>query len=344
MKVVIDSKIPFIRETAARLFDEVVYLPGRKIGAGDVKDADALIIRTRTKCNRALLAGSKVKFVATTTIGFDHIDTAFLKEAGIAWTNCIGCNALSVAQYIHSTLLVMKRLNLLEISGFTVGIVGVGHVGTAVRDALQPFGCHILLNDPPRQQQEGGAFVDLETIGRECDVITFHTPLTKDGAFPSFHLANQHFFETLKRKPILINAARGGVVDEAELLKALHSGAVRAAVIDTWEGEPDISLSLLEEAVIGTPHIAGYSADGKANATNMVLHAICKFFNKEDVDDVMPPALPHSLVPSEDSEERDLQLYDPRRDSKALKSHPEKFESLREDYPLRREVWDFGNK
>jgi len=341
MKVVIDDKIPFIRDAAGRLFDEVLYRSGGSITPQDVHDADALIVRTRTKCNRALLAGSKVRFIATATIGYDHLDIPYLEQSGIAWANCPGCNASSVGQYVRSALLVLKKQDVIVPEQATVGIVGVGHVGKAVVQALTPFGCKILLNDPPRQELEGSSFASLEQIKAECDIITFHTPLTKNGTYPTYHLADHNFFGTLAKKPIFINAARGSVVETEALLNALENGKIRAAIIDTWENEPNISLPLLKKVLIGTPHIAGYSADGKTNATRMSLEAVCHYFNIPERITILPPPLPESLIPSADLQERELQLYDPRHDSENLKAHPEQFEVLRGSYPLRREIWDF---
>ncbi len=339
MKVVIDDKIPYIREAAASLFDEVSYLPGAGIAPRDVRDADALIVRTRTRCNEALLGGSKVKCVVTATIGYEHLDVDYLESHHIHWTNCPGCNATSVAQYIRNSLIVLKRAGLYNPSASTLGIVGVGHVGKAVQQAVEKMAGRILLNDPPRQRQEGGAFVSLEEIERSCDVITFHTPLTTGGEHPTWHLADENFFRRLCHRPVIINAARGGVVDNAAWIEALDRGAVGAAVIDTWENEPDISLPLLEKAFIATPHIAGYSADGKANATRMALEAVCSYFGIKPNFTIQPPSLPAELRPSGNEEERALQLYNPHDDSNMLKASPHSFEQLRGNYRLRREVW-----
>ncbi len=344
MKAVIDDKIPYIREAAARLFDEVRFLPGAGIAPGDVRDADVLIVRTRTKCGEALLGGSSVRCVVTATIGYEHLDTRYLEASHIYWTNCPGCNATSVAQYIRNSLIVLKRAGMLALRDATVGIVGVGHVGTAVTEAVRPLGCRLLLNDPPREMKEGGPFVTLEEMAEKCDVITFHTPLTRGGEWPSCHLADERFLQSLQRKPIIVNAARGAVVDNAALLQALDSNTVKAAVIDTWENEPDISLPLLGKCFIATPHIAGYSADGKSNATRMALEAVCRFFGIKPVFTVTPPPLPASMRPADDEEERELQLYNPLEDSARLKAAPHDFERLRGNYPLRREIWDYGKE
>lgn len=339
MKVIVDNKIPYIKGVIERIADKVVYLPGNAFTPQEVKDADALIVRTRTLCNRDLLEGSRVKFIATATIGFDHIDTAYCQEAGITWTNCPGCNASSVEQYVHSVLLLLKREKNLCLEGATIGIVGVGHVGSKVATMASKLGMRVLLNDPPRADKGEEGFVDLQTIARECDVITFHTPLNREGIYRTFHLADEAFFNQLGRSPYIINSSRGEVVETQALLRALEKGQVKETVIDTWENEPDIDLTLLREAFIATPHIAGYSADGKANATRMSLEALCRFFGIEANFKIVPPSLPEDMVWSEDKETAYLQLYNPMRDSEWLKAEPEKFEWFRGNYPLRRELF-----
>ena len=336
MKVIIDHKIPYIKEAISRIADEVVFLPGNAFTKEEVKDADALIVRTRTTCNRELLEGSQVKFIATATIGYDHIDTEYCREAGITWTNCSGCNAGSVEQYVHSVLLLLKREKGLDLEKSTIGIVGVGHVGSRVKRMAEGLGMKVLLNDPPRSEQGESGFVDLETIARECDVITFHTPLSREGRYATFHLVNHEFLVSLKRTPYIINSSRGEVVDTAALLVALAAGKVRDVVIDTWENEPDINHELLDVAFLATPHIAGYSADGKANATRMSLEALCKFFHIEATFDIMPDKV--DIHFSTDKEEAYLQAYNPKRDSEWLKVSPEKFEWFRGNYPIRREI------
>ncbi len=327
MKAVVDDKIPYIGGEIEKLVDEVVYLPGGAIGPDDVRDADILIVRTRTKCNKALLDGSLVRLVVTATIGFDHIDTDYLRGAGIDWTNCPGCNASSVCQYVHNSLLAMDCLR----PGLTVGVVGVGHVGTLVAQDLESLGMNVLRCDPPKGEKS-----TMEEIARHADIITFHTPLTHDGECPTWHMAGRGFFSSLRRRPVVINSSRGGVVDELELLRAMETGLVRAAVIDTWENEPEINPELLDKATIATPHIAGYSADGKANATRMSLEAVSRFLNKSLAIDVLPPRLPEGFAYGPVAQ-GPLRLYDPRVDSANLKHDPKRFEWLRGNYPLRRE-------
>lgn len=338
MKIIIDNKIPYIREAAEQIADEVVYAPGKAFTPELIRDADALIIRTRTHCNRELLEGSRVKFIATATIGFDHIDTAYCQSAGITWTNAPGCNSASVAQYIESALLLLKLKKGKKLCEMTMGIVGVGNVGRKVATVARKWGMRVLLNDLPRAEKEGGnAFASLGCIAEECDVITFHVPLYKEGKYKTFHLADEDFFRSLKRKPILINTSRGEVVETRALLNALHLGNVSEAIIDVWENEPNIHPQLLEKVMIGTPHIAGYSADGKANATQMSLDALCKHFNIETHYNITPPQPQERIIHAQSREEALLKIYNPQKDSDALKTHPELFEQLREDYPLRRE-------
>ena len=336
MKVIVDDKIPYIREALAQVADEVVYLPGASFTREAVADADALIVRTRTRCNRDLLAGSRVKFIATATIGFDHIDTTYCKEAGIQWTNCPGCNAGSVEQYVHSVLLLLKREKGLSLKDATLGIVGVGHVGSRVARMAKELGMRVMLNDPPRADRGEEGFVGLDVLAKECDVLTFHTPLYKEGIYRTYHLVNNELLFSLKRKPYLINSSRGEVVDTASLLAALSAGKVKDAIIDTWENEPEINKDLLKAAYLATPHIAGYSADGKANASRMSLEALCKFFHIDASFEIVPPALPCMDIP-DDEDEAFLQRYNPTPDSEWLKNAPEKFEWFRGHYPLRRE-------
>lgn len=332
MKIVLDDKIPYIRETIGRMGVEARYLRGADITPKDVYDADALIVRTRTRCDERLLRGSRVRFVGTATIGYDHLDTAYLDRTGIRWVNCPGCNAASVRQYMHSMLLLLKRDFGIRFEQTTLGVVGCGHVGSLVAALGRELGLRVIVCDPFINDP---SFVTMRHIEREADIITFHVPLTHTAPYPTFHLADEAFFTRLSRRPFIVNTSRGDVVDNAALLQALNAGRIRQAVIDTWEGEPHINLDLLEKAYIGTPHIAGYSADGKVNADNMVLAALCDFFGLPNPGLIAPPPLPADFSYTGDP----LQLYNPLTDSLHLKSHPETFEQLRGDYPLRRESY-----
>ena len=340
MKIVVDDKIPYISEKLALLADAVVYLRGAEICADDVRDADALIVRTRTHCNQQLLEGSKVRFVATATIGFDHIDTDYMTQAGIYWTNCPGCNAASVAQYLECSLLLLQQEKGLDIQHATIGIVGCGHVGSKVKAVAERLGMRVLVCDPPLKEKEALThhpssitFVSMDVIEREADVITFHVPLSHEGQYATWHLGNADFFHRLTRVPYIINTSRGGVVDNTALLQALNEGRVRDAILDVWEGEPNVNLNLLDKVFIGTPHIAGYSADGKVNADNMVIDALCQHFGLPHPGRILPPSLPADFKYTGST----LDLYNPLIDSEKLKSDPSKFEFLRNNYPLRRD-------
>lgn len=312
MHIVADSYIPFLKG----LLDDVaqvVYLPPADITAEAVKDADAMIIRTRTKCNEALLKNSKVRFIATATIGYDHIDTAYCAEKGISWTNCPGCNADSVNNYIYAALTTVFEENLKD---KTIGIIGVGNVGSRVARMAEKMGMKVLLNDPPRAEKEGPEmFVSLREIQEKADIITIHTPLNKE----TFHLVNDEFLKSCKNTPLIINAARGEVCDTLSLLN--YKGEI---ILDCWENEPNINLDLLRKVIIGTPHIAGYSVDGKANGTRMAVEAVCKFFGIKKTINIEVPG------------EKGIPYYI-KGESDALKAHPELFESFRNNYPIRRD-------
>lgn len=336
MKVIVDNKIPYIKGVIEALADEVVFLPGKEFTPETIKDADALIIRTRTQCNKQLLAGSKVKFIGTATIGFDHIDTVYCKEAGITWTNCPGCNAGAVEQYIHSVLALLQTEKGLDLKNTCIGIIGVGHVGERIRHLAGQLGMDILLNDPPRNDKGEEGFSDLHTLEQKCDIITFHTPLERKGKYSTFHLADEKFFRSLERHPYIINTSRGEVIDTKALLQALNTKRISGAVIDVWENEPNIDKELLDKVFIGTPHIAGYSADGKLNATRMVLEAFCKFFGKPINFHIELPEKPQAEY-NPDPTIRQIQTYNPHDDCNMLKRHIKEFEQLRGNYKLRRE-------
>lgn len=336
----IDNKIPYIQGVIERVVDEAIYAPGSEFTPDLIKDADALIIRTRTICNRQLLEGSKVRFIATATIGYDHIDVDYCRQAGIAWENCPGANANSVAEYIESCLTLLWTEKKLPLEKMTMGIVGVGHVGSLVADKAVTFGMKVLENDPPRQDNEGDPhFVALKELAEKCDIISFHTPLTMTGEYKTFHLADETFFRSLRKKPVIINTSRGEVIDTKALLRAMDEGWVSDAIIDVWENEPHIDPELLKRAYIATPHIAGYSGDGKGNATRMAVEALCRHFDiKADIKVKVPNLRITSKLLFENYNDIVLIAYNPKHDSKRLKATPAMFESFRNNYPLRRET------
>lgn len=354
MKIIIDDKIPYI-QGAFESVAEVVYLPGSKTTPEIARDADAIVTRTRTICNEKLLKGSSVKFIATATIGFDHIDTDYCDKAGIRWTNAPGCNSKSVEQYIASTIMVLAEKNGWNLSEKCIGIVGVGNVGSKVALLCEILGMKVLLNDPPRERAEGSEqFVSLQTIKEQADIITLHVPLDAKGEDATFHLGNESFFSSLGKKPVLINSCRGEVVETNAVKEALKTGQISSFVCDCWENEPDLDLELLALTDIATPHIAGYSKDGKATGTLMSVQAINDFFalglNNWRPSGVELPSNPVIEIDGEGLTEQGiiakaiLHTYDIRNDDKAFRNNTELFEQLRGDYPTRREFPAFTIK
>lgn len=363
MKVIIDNKIPFIRG-AFEPYAEVVYLPGKDIGPDDVKDADAVITRTRTVCNESLLKDSSVKIVATATIGYDHIDTAWCEKNGILWCNAPGCNSRSVMQYISSVLVTLSARHSFDLSSMTLGVVGVGNVGSKVARLGEALGMKVLLNDPPRARKEGGeAFVGLDELQRDADIITIHVPLEKDGEDPTWHLFDADRISTLRTGQVLINSSRGPVVDNKALKAALAGNLLKAAVLDVWEGEPELDPGLVRLLDIATPHIAGYSADGKANGTSMSVRSVAARLGIKELMQWTPASVPaptgvgNKAAPSlefcvdargkntsEVLSEAILHCYDVNDDSLRLKSDLSVFERLRGDYQIRREPGAFSLK
>lgn len=340
IRIVADDKIPFLAESPLARLTELIRLPGGAISRDDLRNADALITRTRTKCNAALLDGTAVRLIATATIGYDHIDTAYCAAHNILWRNAPGCNAASVAQYIASLLLIHEETKDDPLAGKTIGIVGVGNVGTRVAKVAETLGMRVLLNDPPRERKEGSsAFVSLEQIQEEADFITFHVPLLRDGSDRTFHLAGAPFFATLKRTPFLINSSRGEVTDNEALKTALRTGVIRGAALDVWEHEPGIDLELMNLLEFATPHIAGYSADGKANGTAASVRTVAEFFGLEDALGWYPevPVPAATLLRVHSLAEAAACAYDIRQDDARLRQSPETFEKQRGNYPLRRE-------
>ena len=352
LKIVADDKIPFLRGILEP-FAEVRYLPGGKISRADLMDADALLTRTRTRCRAELLEGTAVKFIASATIGFDHINTGYCEANGIRWTNAPGCNSESVAQYITSLLLNQAHRTGRALKGMTLGVIGCGNVGSKVARNARALGMNVLVNDPPRAEKEGKTgFADMEEIKQSADFITFHVPLNPGGKYATYHSADRSFFETLGRKPFFINSSRGEVCDNQALKQAVRSGRLAGAALDVWENEPGIDTELLSLLDYATPHIAGYSADGKANGTAMSILALVKFFGLEgrfDRSVLQRPPLPEKteidLMPFYHAGESETELlyravtasYDIVSDDWRLRGNPAGFEKQRGDYPLRRE-------
>jgi len=369
MKIVCASSMPFAREAFGMLGD-VTVLDGRSISAADVSQADVLAIRSTTKVDRELLAGSQVKFVGTATIGTDHMDLPYLEEKGIRWCYAPGCNATSVSEYVTAALLLLARRHGFTLSGKTIGVIGVGNVGGRVIMKMSALGMVIMANDPPRQRSEGDRisiqtdsdriwtdlrFVDLDTLLGTADVVSLHIPLTREGRDRTFHMVDDRFFERLKKGCIFINSARGAIVDTDSLIKSLESGRVSQAVIDTWENEPAYSVRLSELVELGTPHIAGYSFDGKVKGTEMVYREVCRFLDRKPrwrSDDALATNADVELtVDAEGREEEEVladmvgAAYDIAADDGLLRqtlgrsteSRAGEFDRLRRQYPVRRE-------
>lgn len=351
MKIVADKNIPFLKGVA-EAYGEVVYLAGADFSKEAIKDADALIVRTVTHFDKELLENSNVKLICTATIGYDHIDTEYCDSHGIKWTNAPGCNSGSVEQYIASVLIVMAQRKGFFLKDKTIGIVGVGNVGKKVALVCEALGMRVLKNDPPRESIEGrGEFVSLDVIKNEADIITFHTPLIREGNNATYHLANDLFFDSLGKTPLIINAARGGIIDTGAIKEALTNGLISGAIIDCWEKEPAIDLDYMNMADIATPHIAGYSADGKGNATRMSLESIADFWSlsKEPINEIVIPQVENpvidwSILEGNKLEKAILMTYNPIEDHNRLINQPSDFSSLRGNYPLRREYLSYTVK
>ena len=355
LKVVCDDKIPFLKGVLEP-YARVVYLPGSEISAKTVKDADALVTRTRTICDKALLEGSSVKIITTATIGYDHIDTAWCESNSIVWKNAPGCNSSSVQQYISSVLCVLAERFKLHFEDITLGVIGVGHVGSKVATAARALGMKVLLCDPPRAREEGPeSFVDLDEIVRASDIITLHVPLSHEGQDATWHMFDSERLASMRPDQILVNSSRGPVVDNLALKNALKAGRIKAAVLDVWENEPEVDLELLNRLALATPHIAGYSADGKANGTAASIRALADFFGLP-LNDWKPSQLPSPRQAPEftlDAAGKSFQevlceailhSYDIREDDAVLRLNPALFERQRGDYPVRREFQAFTVK
>ncbi len=348
MKVIIDDKIPFLKGVLEP-YTSTLYKNGASISREDVKEADALIIRTRTRCDGGLLAGSTIQFIASATIGHDHIDEKFCAESNIVWANAPGCNAGSVGQYVAAALCFWSNKTGKPLRGNCIGIVGVGNTGSRLADLCRTLGMKVLLNDPPRERKErSNAFVDIQTILKEADIISLHVPLNRDGEDKTCHLINADNLSKMDRCSLLINTSRGEVIDNVALKKSLQQGSLRDAVLDVWENEPDIDRDLISCLLLATPHIAGYSADGKAAGSTMAVRAFARCFGFSDLESWFPESIPPPYRPEFAPCDHDtdmesllkqtvLHSYPIDEDDARLRESPQNFEHLRGSYPLRRE-------
>lgn len=357
MKIVADANIPFVKECFSSV-GEVQLCSGREMSGEVVKEAGALLVRSVTKVDKSLLAGSKVKFVGTATIGFEHIDVAYLAENGIGFTSAPGSNANSVAEYIAAAMLSVAKKYKFQLEGKSIGIIGVGNVGSLVGKNAEALGMEVLLNDPPLARQTGDAkYLPLEELFG-CDFVTMHTPLTYEGSDKTFHLAGEKFFGSLKQGVFFMNTSRGSVVDTAALKAAMGAHKTGGVVLDVWENEPNIDHELLLKVDLSTPHIAGYSFDGKVAGMIMIYKALCEQFGLEakyEAADFLPgPEIAEIRIDAEsETEQRILhqtvqQVYNINRDdfnTREILTIPVEqrgafFDDLRKNYPVRRE---FGN-
>ncbi len=353
MKIIADENIPFVKECFSTV-GEVYTLSGRDMNAEIVRGADVLLVRSITKVKTDLLEGSKVRFVGTATIGTEHVDQAYLAENRIAFASAPGSNADSVAEYITAAILEIFCDRAEELTGKTIGIIGAGNVGSRVENRVRALGMVPYLNDPPLYRQtRNPKYMSLEKM-LECDVVTLHTPLTFEGDDKTFHLADESFFAGLRPGSIFINSARGGVTDTGALKEALRTGKISAAVLDVWEKEPAIDPEIMEMADLATPHIAGYSFDGKVRGMIMLYQSLCGHLGipaEKTERDFLPPAdkpqIEIQISESEQNAMRDAvrQVYDIREDDENLRqsagmSDYERggyFDKLRKTYRRRRE-------
>lgn len=340
MRIVADRDIPYLMGVFEPYVQTVMYVKGSEINAELVKDADVLIVRTRTACNAQLLKNSSVSVIATATIGTDHIDLKYCKANGIKVYSAPGCNAGGVLQWVLAALFsILNYDEISTLSALTFGIVGVGSIGKRVEQAARALGFRVLVCDPPRALEENDSrYVSLQQIAQQCDVVSIHVPLTSSGIHKTHHLIDGHFLDQLKPNAILLNSSRGGVVDEHAMLTCLLRKPIRLG-IDVWENEPNINKELLCHAQITTPHIAGYSLEGKVNATRMVVGALAGHLSvpidperlgSEDVSN----SIPIQIAPFLNRDRMDLKaffssLYPIFDDSKLLEKNPKTFEQLR---------------
>ncbi len=341
MKIVADTNIPFLKGVLEP-YAEVVYMDGRSINREAMMDADAIVIRTRTRCSEETLSGTKVKMIASATIGTDHIDLQWCHENGIEVRNAEGCNAGAVANYIFSAMYAVTSRRAIKMEDAVLGIVGVGNVGRKVEHMARTLGLKVLLNDPPRAALEGEeGFVNIDTLLSEATIISIHVPLDNT----THGMCNDAFFEKMRPGTIFINASRGEVVDEAALLRARPK--LGALVLDTWCNEPDVSQILIDACDIATPHIAGYSYQGKQNGTAMAVQAIARHFGFKDLE-FFSPAMEDALMPKVINVKGKTQgeiaaavqyNYPIFTDDFLFRVNPSNFEKLRSEYNYRREFY-----
>lgn len=354
MHILADENIPLVEAFFAE-HGEIRRMHGRTINRAALGDSEVLLVRSVTRVDRELLEGSRVRFVGTCTIGTDHLDLDYFEEAGIAWSSAPGCNARGVVDYVLGSLLALGEGEGVELADLRYGVVGAGEVGGRLVEVLRGLGWNVRVCDPPRQAQETGEFVGLDEILEECDVISLHTPLILEGEHATFHLLDQARLERLRPGAWLINASRGAVVNNAALREQLAQRPDIQAVLDVWEGEPQVDVALAELCWIATPHIAGYSLDGKLRGTAQIYQAFCASRGLEpkvELAELMPETPLRGLSFAETASPEDMlaticrAVYDPRRDDAAFRrslagddeQRRAGFDRLRKQYPPRREI------
>ncbi|AFM33583.1 MULTISPECIES: 4-phosphoerythronate dehydrogenase PdxB [Stutzerimonas stutzeri subgroup] len=354
MHILADENIPLVDEFFAG-FGEIRRMPGRSINRAALENVDVLLVRSVTRVDREMLEGSAVRFVGTCTIGTDHLDLDYFEQAGIEWASAPGCNARGVVDYVLGSLLALSEVRGEALARRRFGVVGAGEVGGRLLEVLRGLGWDVRVCDPPRQVREAGDFVSLDEILAECDVISLHTPLTLGGDWPTFHLFDQARLSRLRPGTWLINASRGAVVDNAALRDLLLQRPDLEAVLDVWEGEPQVDVALAGLCRIATPHIAGYSLDGKLRGTAQIYAALCAARGVEpaiELAQLMPGPALTELVFASSAEPAEMQatlcraVYDPRRDDadfrrSLLGNEAQRragFDLLRKQYPPRREI------
>ena len=354
MLIVADENIPLL-DAFFQGFGEIRRVPGRGIDRTMVEQADVLLVRSVSQINRALLEGSNVRFVGTCTIGTDHLDLDYFAEAGIRWASAPGCNARGVVDYVLGSLMTLAEIEGAQLEQRTFGVVGAGQVGGRLIEVLKGLGWTVKVCDPPRQAAEGGDYVSLEQIIEQCDVISLHTPLTRDGEQPTWHLFDEARLNQLKPGTWLINAARGPVIDNAALREVLLEREDLQAVLDVWEQEPTVDVDLADLCVIATPHIAGYSLDGRQRGTAQIYQALCAFLERPvevNLSDLLPRpwlggiTLDAATDPAWALAALCRSVYDPRGDDAnfrrslvgTVSEQRSAFDALRKHYPPRREI------
>ncbi|WOE40580.1 4-phosphoerythronate dehydrogenase [Acinetobacter chinensis] len=346
MKIVADENLAFTEYFFAE-FGNIHQAAGRTLTQKDVQDAEALLVRSVTKVNNQLIEKTQLKFVGSATIGTDHLDIPALEKHQIAWSNAAGCNAQAVAEYVITALLHIDSEFLDSGKTFTLGIIGLGNVGSRLAYMAQLLGWNVIGYDP-FVQRENIHQVELEELLKHSDAITTHVPLTHEGEYPTYHLINAETLAMMKLETILINSARGAVVEEAALIQDIFQ-TKRKVVLDVFEHEPEISQRLLDLITIVTPHIAGYSLEGKARGTQMIYEAFCKTFDypaHKKFESQLPACaqyfygnsikqtLKHHLSEIYDISSDDFNLRECLKDGKV---DQKAFDHLRKTYPLRRE-------